>query len=231
MCSAELDGLVVEFSGPAPDCDHWDGVSISGECQRSAFILADLVGGPGCDPTDSEQRWSQSHFYHPRQGLPGRTQASWAGLIDGIDRFDPRPFGISPREASRMDPQQRMVLETAWEALEDGGQVLERLAGSDTAVFVGISSWDYTYQGLSFQDRGVIDTYSNTEAPTVSRRIEYPTVSIFVVPVRRSIPPVHRPCWQFISPAVRSGMVTLRWHWRVESMRCSCPIFSLLSAS
>jgi acyl transferase domain-containing protein len=107
-------------------------------------------------------RWSERHFHHPQRGRPGKTQARWGGFVEGIDLFDPQAFGISPREAARMDPQQRMLLETAWEALEDGGQVFERLAGSKTAVFIGISSWDYTYQGLSFTDRGVIDAYSNT---------------------------------------------------------------------
>ncbi len=56
-----------------------------------------------------------------------------------------------------MDPQQRLLLEAAWEALEDGGQVLERLSGSNTAVFVGISSWDYSLMQTNFRDRGAID--------------------------------------------------------------------------
>jgi acyl transferase domain-containing protein/NADPH:quinone reductase-like Zn-dependent oxidoreductase/aryl carrier-like protein len=108
------------------------------------------------------ERWSEAHFYHPQRGRPGTTQARWGGFIEQLEEFDARAFGISPREAARMDPQQRMLLETAWEALEDGGVPWERVAGSRTAVFVGISSWDYAYQGLSYQDRGVIDPYSNT---------------------------------------------------------------------
>ena len=66
-----------------------------------------------------------------------------------MDRFDPHFFGISPREAARMDPQQRLVLEVAWEALEDGGQVRERLAGTQAGVFIGISNNDYGRMQLS----------------------------------------------------------------------------------
>ena len=61
-----------------------------------------------------------------------------------------------------MDPQQRLLLEVAWEALEDGGQVLPRLSGKRVAVFVGISSWDYSVLQTSFRDRGTIDAYMNT---------------------------------------------------------------------
>jgi acyl transferase domain-containing protein len=107
-------------------------------------------------------RWSQRAFYDPEQGKPGKTRSRWGGFVEGIDRFDPQFFGISPREAVRMDPQQRLLLEVTHEALEDGGQVLARLAGSRVAVFVGISSWDYSVLQVNFRDRGVIDVYSNT---------------------------------------------------------------------
>ncbi|MFJ8434754.1 acyltransferase domain-containing protein [Kitasatospora sp. NPDC094019] len=67
----------------------------------------------------------------------------WGGFIDGIDQFDPLFFGISPREAVQMDPQQRLVLELCWEALEDAGIAPNSLVGSDTGVFMASCWGDY----------------------------------------------------------------------------------------
>jgi acyl transferase domain-containing protein/acyl-CoA synthetase (AMP-forming)/AMP-acid ligase II/thioesterase domain-containing protein/acyl carrier protein len=67
----------------------------------------------------------------------------WGGFLDGIEQFDPAFFHLSTREAVAMDPQQRILLELAWEALHDAGMKPDALAGSATGVYVGISTGDY----------------------------------------------------------------------------------------
>jgi acyl transferase domain-containing protein/NADPH:quinone reductase-like Zn-dependent oxidoreductase/aryl carrier-like protein len=120
-------------------------------------------------------RWAVRAFHDPDPSRPGKTYSRWGGFVDGIDRFDPEFFGISPREAARMDPQQRLLMEVAWEGLEDAGLRLDSISGSRTAVFVGISSFDYSLLQTSFRDRGEIDVYSNTggSLSIAANRISY----------------------------------------------------------
>ena len=122
-----------------------------------------------------EERWSSAKFYLPGRARPGKTQSRWGGHVAGLDTFDPQCFGISPREAAGMDPQQRMLLEVALRAIEDAGVPARRLAGGNVGVFVGISSFDHAVATLSYQDRGVIDAYSNTggSSSIAANRISY----------------------------------------------------------
>src|SRR5271155_5762172 len=91
-----------------------------------------------------DRRWSTRFYFHPDRSEPGKSYTWSAGLITGVDLFEPSFFGISPREAAQMDPQQRLLLELAWHALEDAGIPAARFAGTPTGVYIGASSTDYS---------------------------------------------------------------------------------------
>lgn len=118
-------------------------------------------------------RWTKSRYFHPTPGQAGKTYTFAAGALQEIDTFDAAFFGISPREAPSIDPQQRIMLEVAYEAIEDAGIPHTRLAGSGTGVYVGASSWDHA--AVSFSDAASLDTYGMQGAAlsSVSNRISY----------------------------------------------------------
>ena len=120
-------------------------------------------------------RWSIAAYYDPVPGKGEKSVSKWGGFIEGIDQFDPAFFGISAREADCIDPQQRLLLEASWQAFEDAGQTLDKLRGSRTGVFVGISTTDYATLQHSGGERSVADIYSATGSTTsiAANRISY----------------------------------------------------------
>ncbi|WP_439380057.1 beta-ketoacyl synthase N-terminal-like domain-containing protein [Amycolatopsis lexingtonensis] len=88
-----------------------------------------------------------------RTAPPGRWSADAApvvgGFLDDVAGFDAEHFGITPREAATMDPQQRMLLEVTWAALEHAGIAPSSLRGSRTGVFTGIATHDYGHLTMS----------------------------------------------------------------------------------
>ncbi|UXA08637.1 type I polyketide synthase [Mycobacterium sp. SMC-2] len=123
-------------------------------------LLVDGRDAVGEVPAD---RWDADAFYDPDPQAPGRMTTKWGGFVDDVAGFDADFFGITPREAVAMDPQQRMLLEVAWEALEHAGLPPDSLGGSRTAALMGISAWDYTI--LNLERRAEIDAYMSTGNP------------------------------------------------------------------
>ncbi|MBY0585867.1 SDR family NAD(P)-dependent oxidoreductase [bacterium] len=110
-----------------------------------------------------KDRWNIDEYFDKDPDSPGKMVTRWGGFVDRIDQFDPQFFGISPREAARMDPQQRMLLETTWEALEHAGLPSDRVAGSRTGVFVGIGGTDYSQLYRRFDNpTEYLDAYCGT---------------------------------------------------------------------
>src|ERR1700712_5361857 len=89
------------------------------------------------------ERWNLEEYFDPDPDVPGKMATRRAGLIEDVSGFDAAFFGVSTREAVFMDPQHRLLLETAWQAVEHSGTAPSALAGTRTGVFVGISTQDY----------------------------------------------------------------------------------------
>ncbi|SFM23201.1 type I polyketide synthase [Rugamonas rubra] len=154
-------GMACRFPGGADDTERfWQ-------------LLAD--GADAMGPVPAE-RWDLRRFYDAEPGSAGKTQAREAGFLrQPIELFDPLPFGISPREAEGLDPQQRVLLELAWEALEDAGQDFARLRGSATGVFMGGFCLDAMLVRLSPLNREQIDQHTAAAATMtmLANRLSY----------------------------------------------------------
>ncbi|HEU4362518.1 MAG TPA: SDR family NAD(P)-dependent oxidoreductase, partial [Mycobacterium sp.] len=103
-----------------------------------------LSGGVDAIREIPDDRFDIDEFYDPDPDTPGKIYSRFGGYLDGIDGFDPEFFGISPREAVWMDPQQRLMLEIAWEGLERAGYAPRALRGSRTGIFVGVAANEYS---------------------------------------------------------------------------------------
>ena len=105
------------------------------------------------------------------ENLPARYGAyRRAGFVAGIDEFDAKFFRISPIEARLMDPQQRMLLETTWQALEDAGIDPDELRGSRSGVYAGVASSEYR-DLMRSGDYGI--GYLSTAASMAVGRVAY----------------------------------------------------------
>ena len=136
------------------------GLRFPGADSPDAFaqLLDDAVDAISEVPSD---RWDVDAYFDADPDAPGKMNTRYGGFITGIDQFDPAHFGISPREAVGMDPQQRILLEVAWEALEHAGIAPDSLFGTQTGVFLGIATLDYASLMMQL-DSSELDLYSSS---------------------------------------------------------------------
>ncbi|MBG6064672.1 type I polyketide synthase [Micromonospora ureilytica] len=130
----------------------------------------------GVDTTSEfpQERADAQSYHHPDPEEPGKAYTIRGAFLDQVDRFEPEAFGISPREALGMDPQHRIALEICWEGLERAGYAPDRLDGSRTGVYFGLSTTDYVRGRQAVGDINDVDFYQLTGEPSfLAGRISY----------------------------------------------------------
>lgn len=120
-------GYAARFPGAADADEFWQ-------------VLAEGRDAVSEVPAD---RWDADEFFDPDPDTPGKVVTRRAGFVDDVTGFDAPFFGMSAREVRLMDPQHRLLLETAWRAVEHSGTAPTALANTNTGVFIGLSTHDY----------------------------------------------------------------------------------------
>ncbi|MEV5882341.1 type I polyketide synthase [Streptomyces sp. NPDC052020] len=144
-----------------------------GNSTLSGFAEFLEQGRSGTGPIP-EDRWDVAGFSSGGKDAKGKIRTFAGGFLDRVDRFDPQFFNISPKEAQYIDPQQRLALETAWEALEEAGIDPSGLRNGNGGVYVGVSTVDYTIEAdaLAYEE---LDAHigTGTAHSAVPGRISY----------------------------------------------------------
>jgi acyl transferase domain-containing protein len=139
-------GYALRFPGAANAGEFWQ-------------LMADGREAVSVVPGD---RWDADEFYDPDPDAPGKMVARRAGFVDDVSGFDAPFFGVSAREAMFMDPQHRLMLETTWTAIEHAGMAPSALAGTQTGVFMGLSTHEFAGMIVRLSRLEDIGFYSGT---------------------------------------------------------------------
>jgi len=160
---------IVGLAGRYPDADD------------VAAFWRNLAAGTNSVREIPAPRWPIAGFYEADEGAGqrGRSYCKWGAFLDGVDGFDADFFGIAPREAETMDPQERLFLEVAWQALEDAGLQLYRSrhgadaqSGFPVAVYVGTTTQSHQLAGPALWQRG--QAVFPTSLPwSIANRVSY----------------------------------------------------------
>ncbi|WP_307840153.1 SDR family NAD(P)-dependent oxidoreductase [Streptomyces sp. G44] len=144
-------------------------IAIIGTACRLPGGIDDLAGfwsvlSAGADQVTevADSRFEVARFVDTAVPRPGKSYTRAGGFLADIGSFDATYFGISPKEAAQMDPQHRLLLELAVEACDDAGVAPDVLAGTDTAVYVGVS--DHSYGALQMMQPEKVNAYTMSGA-------------------------------------------------------------------
>jgi len=127
-------------------------------------VIGDLPGTRG---------WDLGALYHPDPDHVGTAYTRHGGFLPRVEDFDASFFGIGPREAAALDPQQRLMLEISWEALESAGIDPRRLRGTSSGVFTGFSLSDYGPAWHTAPGNAQGQLLTGTAAGVLSGRVSY----------------------------------------------------------
>lgn len=150
------------------------GCRLPGECSTPSKFWELLKA-----PRDIQQeipldRFNAQNFYHPDGSHHGTSNVKHAYLLsEDYKKFDAQFFGMKTAEAQATDPQQRLILETVFEALESGGLDVAALRGSDTGCFVGSMTHDYNDLLGTDQDLNAMYQAPGTAQSILSNRVSY----------------------------------------------------------
>ncbi len=133
------------------------GMRFPGGVKDAASFAQLLWSGTDAVSAIPADRWSLDALYSHDADAPGMMTTRHGAFVERVDAFDAEFFGISPREAATMDPQHRLTLQVAWEALEDAGHAGRDLAGSRGGVYLGVANNDYGR--ALYARRETIDAY------------------------------------------------------------------------
>lgn len=149
-------------------------VRMPGAADAEQFWNMLRAGRDGISEVPSD-RWDVEEFFDPDPDAPGKMATRRAGFLDDVVGFDAPFFGLSAREVNFVDPQHRLLLETAWQALEHAGTAPMSLANSNTGVFVGLSTHDYLGMASDELTYPEIEAYMaiGTAAAAAAGRISY----------------------------------------------------------
>lgn len=144
-----------------------------GDVRSPEELWSLLDGGADAVTQIPKERFDAEAYFDPDPEAAGKIYTKWGGFVGDVHHFDASFFGISPREAKSIDPQERLLLEAAWQLFERAGILPETLNGSSTGVYLGISANEYlTLEGM---DEESIDAYSvlGTAHSAVAGRLSY----------------------------------------------------------
>ena len=139
-------------------------------------LWENLAAGRNCITEIPPGRWDAEAHYSGGSDSSGRSHSKWGGFISDVDKFDALFFNLSPKEAERMDPQERLFLETAWHTFESAGYTRRRLDAvqkrhaAGIGVFVGCMYQQYPFVA-SEQDTGAL--LSTASYWSIANRVSY----------------------------------------------------------